>query len=130
MSKPCWITKEECLAFHNELIARFGGHGGIRDVGLLDSALARPQQLFHYEKPTLVELAASYAAGIMGNHPFHDGNKRTGLMAAALFLETNGFVFQASEEEAVVYTLALAAGEIRAAEYAAWLDRSIEPVNR
>lgn len=127
MNEPCWITKEECLAFHHELIARFGGLGGIRDEGLLDSALARPQQLFHYGEPTLIELAAAYAEGIVKNHPFLDGNKRSGLMAAALFLETNGLVFQGPEEEAVLHTLALAAGEIAAGEYGAWLARSVEP---
>jgi len=127
MNEPCWITKEECLAFHHELIARFGGLGGIRDEGLLESALVRPQQLFHYQEPTLIELAAAYAEGIVKNHPFLDGNKRSGLMAAALFLETNGVVFQASEEEAVVHTLALAAGDIGANEYTAWLARSVEP---
>jgi death-on-curing protein len=127
MNEPCWITKEECLAFHHELVARFGGLGGIRDEGLLDSALARPQQLFHYGEPSLIDLAASYAEGIVKNHPFLDGNKRSGFMAAALFLETNGFDFHAPEEEAVVHTLALAAGDIAAAEYAAWLARSVTP---
>lgn len=75
----------------------------------------------------MIELAASYAEGIVKNHPFLDGNKRSGFMAAALFLETNGFEFQAPEEEAVVHTLALAAGDIAAAEYAAWLARSVTP---
>lgn len=127
MNEPCWITKEECLAFHQELVARFGGLGGIRDEGLLDSALARPQQLFHYENPGPTEMAAAYAEGIVKNHPFLDGNKRSGFMAAALFLETNGFNFIAPEEEAVVFTLALAAGELDAFAYAGWLERSVKP---
>ena len=127
MKEPCWITKEECLAFHQELLARFGGLGGLRDEGLLDSALARAQQLFYCGNPGLAELAAAYAEEIVKNHPFLDGNKRSGLMAAALFLETNGLEFTAPEEEAVVFTLALAAGELDAAAYAAWLERSVKP---
>jgi len=130
MNEPCWITKEECLAFHRELVARFGGLDGTRDEGLPDSALARPQQLFHYGEPTMPSMAAAYAEGIVKNHPFLDGNKRTGFVAAALFLESNGFVFLAPEEEAVLHTLALAAGEIGAAEYGEWLARSVEPRGR
>jgi death on curing protein len=121
MKEPNWITKEECFSFHEELVARFGGLAGLRDEGLLDSALARPQQLFNYTSPTVPEMAAAYCEGIVKNHPFLDGNKRSGLMAAALFLETNGYSFTAPEEEAVLQTLALAAGEIGAEEYAAWL---------
>ncbi len=126
MSEPNWLTKEECLVFHTELVARFGGPAGVRDEGLLDSALARPQQIFHLEKPSLVEMAAAYAEGIVKNHPFLDGNKRSGLMAAAIFLETNGFRFIASEEEAVIQTLALAAGKIGGSEFAAWLALNTE----
>ena len=92
MNEPVWIEKEVCLAFHDALLARFGGLSGIRDEGLLDSALNRPLHLFHYGKPSLFELAASYAEGIVKNHPFLDGNKRSGLMAAALFIESNGYV--------------------------------------
>jgi death-on-curing protein len=127
MNEPVWITKEECHAIHHELIARFGGLGGIRDEGLLDSALARPQQLYHYNQPTLAEMAASYAEGIVKNHPFLDGNKRSGFVAAALFLESNGLQLIAPEEEAVFRTLALAAGEIAATEYAEWLASSSVP---
>jgi death-on-curing protein len=127
VNEPLWITREECFAFHSELIARFGGLQGIRDEGLLDSALARPQQVFHYGAPTIVDMAASYAEGIVKNHPFLDGNKRAGLMAAALFLETNGMRFTAPEEEAVLQTLALAAGAIGAAEYANWLAANSKP---
>lgn len=126
MSEPAWITRGECLALHSQLLARFGGLEGIRDEGLLESALGRPRHLHHYERPTTVELAAAYAEGIVKNHPFLDGNKRTGFVAAVLFLETNGHRFSAPEEEAVLRTLALAAGEISAAEYAAWLAESCE----
>lgn len=122
MKEPIWITKGECLSFHQELVARFGGVSDLRDEGLLDSALARPQQAFAYGEPTLAELASFYAEGIVKNHPFLDGNKRTGLLAAAFFLETNGQVFTATEEQAVLQTLALAAGEIGAQEYGIWLS--------
>jgi len=121
---PVWVDREDCLAMHEKLIERFGGLQGIRDEGLLDSALNKPLHVFNYGKPTVFELAASYALGIVKNHPFLDGNKRTGFVAAALFIEANGFSFQATEEEAVLETLALAAGERAEADYAAWLARN------
>lgn len=127
MKEPIWIEKEDCLGFHGALLARFGGLDGLRDSGLLESALARPLQLLAYGNPDLFELAASFAHGNVKNHPFLDGNKRSGLMSAALFLELNGMIFNAPEEEAVLQTLALAAGEIGADEYAAWLRNSCSP---
>jgi death-on-curing protein len=90
----------------------------------LDSALNKPLHLFSYGNPSIFELAASYAVGIVKNHPFLDGNKRTGFVAAALFIEANGFSFQATEEEAVLETLALAAGESTESDYAAWLAKN------
>jgi death-on-curing protein len=124
MKEPIWIEREDCLGFHDELVARFGGLGGLRDEGLLDSALNRAQQLHHDGTPNHFEMAAAYAHGIVKNHPFLDGNKRSGMMAATLFLELNGWIFQAPEEDAVLQTLALAAGELDADGYAAWLERS------
>lgn len=124
MKEPVWIDAADCHAFHGEMLERFGGLEGVRDEGLLESALNRPRHLFSYGKPSLFELAASYATGIVKNHPFLDGNKRSGFMAAALFLEINGHSFRASEEEVVERTLALAAGAIAGAEYAAWLEKS------
>jgi death-on-curing protein len=124
MKDHVWLDKPDCLAFHSQLIARFGGLNGIRDEGLLDSALARPLQLLDYGTPTLFDLAACYAHGIVKKHPFLDGNKRSGLMAAALFLEVNGWTFHPPEEQAVLHTLALAAGELDADAFAAWLARS------
>ena len=121
MKEPVWINLEDCLAFHDGLLARFGGLAGVRDEGLLHSALNRPQQLLNYEKPTLHQIAACYAYGIAKNHPFLDGNKRSALMACAMFLECNGFVFTASEEDAILQTLGLAASEVSEAEYADWL---------
>ena len=124
MNEPLWLNSEIILAIQGELLARFGGLDGIRDSGLLESALNRPLQLFHYVKPDLFDLAASYAHGIVKNHPFLDGNKRAGFMAAYTFLGVNGFQLEAPEEEAVLQTLALAAGEIEADAYAAWLRKS------
>jgi death on curing protein len=127
MKDLVWIEKEDCLGFHGQLLARFGGLDGLRDDGLLDSSLRRPQQLLGYDSPNLFDMAASYAHGIVKNRPVIDGNKRSGLMAAALFLELNGQIFHPSEEEAVLQTLALAAGEIDADGYSTWLARSCSP---
>lgn len=124
MKEPLWITAEVILAVQEELIARFGGLEGLRDEGLLDSALSRPQHLFHYKDPSLFELAAAYAHGLIKNHPFFDGNKRIAFMAAYIFLGANGQELDSPETEVVLKTLALAAGEIGAAEYAEWLKDS------
>jgi len=121
MKEPYWLTRDECLALHDMMLAQYGGCSGIRDEGLLESALARPQQLHHYGSPNLAEMAAAYAAGIVKNHPFLDGNKRTGFMMGAGFLERNGCKFFASEADVVIRTLALAAGEMTEAAYADWL---------
>ena len=123
MNEPVWVTEEDCLSFHDKLLARFGGGSGVRDKGLLLSALARPQHLFVYEKPSLFDLAAAYAHGIIKNHPFIDGNKRSGFLAAALFLEANGIRFNGSERDVVIQTLALAAGESTLQDFSAWLER-------
>jgi death-on-curing protein len=124
MREPFWLTREIVIAIQGELLARFGGLGGLRDEGLLESALARPVQLFHYGTPSTFQLAASYAHGIVKKHPFLDGNKRAGFVAAYTFLGINGFRLEAPEEDAVLQTLALAAGEQDADGYAAWLERS------
>jgi death on curing protein len=121
VKEPVWLLREVVFAAHEESLARFGGPAGVRDAAMLDSALGRPRNLFAYGKPTLFELAASYAFGIIKNHPFSDGNKRTGFIAAVVFLELNGLKFHATEVDAALKTLALAAGEIGEAEYAAWL---------
>jgi death on curing protein len=111
VKEPVWVTREVVI----------GGLPGVRDEGLLESALARPPHLFVYEQPDLFDLAAAYAAGIVMNHPFLDGNKRAGFMAAYTFLGANGVEFAAAEEEVVLQTLALAAGELSGKGYAAWL---------
>ena len=124
MKEPIWIDATDIHAFHLAMLAMFGGLAGVRDEGLLLSALSRPQHLFAYEEAELFDLAASYAHGIMKNHPFLDGNKRAGFVTAALFLEVNGLHFEAPEEEVVSHTLALAAGEMNQSAYAAWLKAS------
>jgi death-on-curing protein len=124
VKEPVWIDESDVYAFHQEMLAMFGGLSGLRDEGLLLSALKRPQNRFAYEKPTLFELAADYAIGIVKNHPFLDGNKRCGFMASAVFLEANGLRFAASEEEVASHTRALATSEIGAEEYAVWLKAS------
>jgi death on curing protein len=124
VKEPLWLDRQDCLAIHEMMLAQHGGLGGVRDEGLLESALAKPRNLFAYAKPTLAELGASYASGIIHNHPFLDGNKRTGFLLSATFLETNGLVFTAPEESVVERTLALAAGKLNEAGYAAWLKAS------
>jgi len=122
MKEPYWISRIECLALHDMMLGNYGGAEGVRDEGLLESALARPQQAFAYGNPTMLDLAAAYAGGVVKNHPFIDGNKRTGFMLAAGFLERNGYEFTASEADAALRTLALAAGEMTETGYAAWLE--------
>jgi len=121
MKEPIWILREVVLLAHEQSLAQFGGSGGLRDEGLLDSALGKPHNLFAYGKPSLFELAASYAFGIVKNHPFIDGNKRTGFVVAIAFLQINGWHLEASEVDATLRTLALAAGAMTEAAYADWL---------
>jgi death on curing protein len=121
---PQWVLRETVLALQERLLAEFGGLSGLRDKGLFDSALARPQQLFAYGKPSVFELAAAYAFGLVRNHPFLDGNKRIGFMTAIVFLELNGKRFTASEADATIKTLAMAAGELDEAGYAKWLKEN------
>ena len=130
MKEPHWIGRDVVLAIHEQLLALHGGSAGIRDEGLLDSALGRPLNLFAYEQASLFAMAASYAGGIIRNHPFIDGNKRTGFVLCAVFLERNGYELVASEEEATVTTLAFAASEIKEAEYAAWLEHNSRRAHR
>ena len=125
MNEPIWLDSQDLYVLHNQLLARFCGLEGIRDEGLLEFALHRPVQKFQYEpKSTLPELAASYSYGIARNHPLFDGNKRSALLAAIVFLGINGMKLHATEEEAVLETLALAAGERTEEEYAFWLTKN------
>src|ERR1035441_3594029 len=99
MKEPQWLLRETVLAMQERLLAEFGGLSGVRDAGLLDSAMARPQQLSAYGQPSLFDLAAAYAYGLVRNHPFVDGNKRIAFIAAVVFLELNGRRFTASRSE-------------------------------
>jgi len=122
VTEPGWIDEQDALTLHDRLLALHGGAAGVRDDGLLKSALARPQQHFAYaEDAGIVQLAAIYTAGIVRNHPFVDGNKRTGFVVGILFLELNGFAFTASEEEAAQAVLALASGAMGETDYMAFL---------
>ena len=121
MKEPVWLDRVDCMAIHEALLDQHGGLAGVRDENMLESALGKPRNLFAYAKPQLADLAAAYAAGIVLNYPFLDGNKRTGFMAAAAFLEINGHEFTATEVDAVIQTLALAAGALDEAGYAVWL---------
>ena len=128
MKEPYWLTVEESLALHEMMMSQYGGSPGLRDAHLLESALAKPRQLFAHGKPTMAELAASYIFGVVKNHPFIDGNKRTGFMLGAGFLERNGRQFTAGEADAALQILALAAGELNEAQLAAWLTATSHPV--
>ena len=122
MTAPIWLLKSAVLAVHSQMMVEFGGATGNRDEGLLDSALGRPVNLFHYEEcEDLARLAAAYAAGIIQNHPFVDGNKRTGFMAAYVFLDRNGAKLTADEVSAATMTQSLAALELDEVAYATWL---------
>ena len=116
-----WLRQDVVVAFHDEQIAEHGGSPGLRDAGLLSSALARPQHKVAYGKPSVFDLAAAYASGIILNHPFVDGNKRAGFLAAYVFLDLNGWDMVASEVEAVGAVLALAVREIDDDNFANWL---------
>ncbi len=124
MKEPTWIRTFEALVFHARLIDLFGGAEGVRDLGLLESALARPRNLFAYAQasPSLAELAAAYAVGISSNHPFIDGNKRMAMQVSFVFIESNGGSVTATQEEACVAFLQLAAGEMTEAELARWFE--------
>ena len=122
MTTPVWIDEPETLTLHDRLIALHGGAAGLRDRALLTSALARPRQHFAYAEPSdIVVMAALYTAGIVRNHPFVDGNKRTGFVVGILFLELNGYRFIASEEEAAQAVIALANGTLDEDGYTAFL---------
>ena len=122
MTEPGWIEERDALALHDRLLALHGGAAGVRDVALLQSALARPRQVAAYARtPGIIDMAAAYTAGIVRNHPFIDGNKRTGFVVGVLFLELNGYRFTASEEDAAQAVLGLAAGTLDEQGYAAFL---------
>jgi death-on-curing protein len=130
VKQPQWVLRETILALQERLLAEFGGLSGLRDEGLLESAVNRPRHRFLYDKPDLFELAAAYAFGLVRNHPFVDGNKRIGFAAAIVFLEVNGVEFHADEADAALQTLALAAHEQDEHGYAEWLEANSRKPHR
>ncbi|VAV92704.1 Death on curing protein, Doc toxin [hydrothermal vent metagenome] len=125
MTPIYWIEKEVILAVHEEQLADHGGAVGVRDANLLDSALARPRNLVAYGDPDIAELAAAYAYGTIRNHPFVDGNKRTGLVAAELFLALNGYELTASDENCVLTILNVADRCLSEADLCKWISENI-----
>jgi death-on-curing protein len=127
MKEPVWIEKEALLLLHLRGLARFGGAEGLRDEGLLDSALARPRNAFHYDDQNdIAALAAAYAFGLVKNHPFVDGNKRAAFASVGVFLAANGWEMNANVVDAIQAVMALAAGEIEEVQFAAWLKQNIK----
>lgn len=123
-----WLSKAAALAIHAEQLAEHGGAPGIRDESLLDSALARPHHVAAYGEPDLAALAAAYAFGLVRNHPFVDGNKRTGFVAAATFLLLNGHDLDAAQQEVVTTFWRLADGSLTEPELAGWFRRRLRPL--
>ena len=120
--EPLWIGLRDALSLQDRLLALDAGAPGVRSQSLLESALARPRQLYAYgESSDIGDLTAAYTFGIVRNHPFIDGNKRTGFVVGVLFLELNGYQFTASEEDATEAVLQLAAGKTSEAEFSKWM---------
>ncbi len=122
-----WLAADVLLAVHEEQLAEHGGAAGVRDLGLFESALARPQNLAAYGDPDAAALAAAYGVGLAKNHPFTDGNKRTAFVAVELFLSLNGFDLVAEDAACVLTMLAVAAGTLDEAAFAAWLRAHSRP---
>lgn len=121
---PVWVQKNVVLALHDVLLSEHGGQPGIRDEGLLDSALARPKQLLSYGEPNLFNLATAYISGILRNHPFIDGNKRTGFMTGHVFLARNGKQLTAPEAEVTQAVIDLASSKMTEEEFTTWLTEN------
>jgi death-on-curing protein len=123
-----WVERAVVLAIHDAQLVDHGGPAGLRDAGLLDSALARPRHRATYGEPDAAELAASYAFGIARNHPFVDGNKRTAFVVLELFLAINGFSLEADDTSCVLMMLALTAGELDEPAVAEWIRARVVQV--
>jgi death-on-curing protein len=126
MKEPVWVEVPEAMVLHDMQLVAFGGTAGIRDMALLESALVRPRNIMNYEspKPSLARLAAAYAFGIIKNHPFVDGNKRTGLVVAFAFLELNGIEMNSSEEETYQVFIDLASGKLSENFLSIWIEEN------
>lgn len=122
-----WIDKQALVRLHDESLALHGGPSGIRDDGLLDSALGRPQHLAAYGEPDIADLAASYGVGLAKNHPFIDGNKRVAFLSVGLFLFINGQRLTATQVDATLAMLAVASSDMQETEFAAWIRGHIAP---
>ena len=121
MKEPKWLTLREVLITHERQLSRFGGGTGLRDRGLLESALQRPINKWQYEQAGFAELAAAYGFGIAGNHPFVDGNKRVAFLALAGFLRRNGILFAPLQLDATAIMLGVAGGEVSEEGLARWI---------
>ena len=130
MTEVVWLTTELVVAFHDEQLRIFGGPEGLRDVGMLESALGRPMNKYAYGEVDLADLAAAYAFGIARNHPFVDGNKRAALLALIVFLGLNGVEFDVPEPEAAVAIQSLAAGALSEDELALWIRDRLSGIQR
>jgi death-on-curing protein len=130
MKEWIWLLQDVILSIHDEQLAEHGGASGVRDRGGLESALGRPLNKAAYETPDVAALSAAYAFGIVRNHPFVDGNKRTAYVAAELFLAVNGFYLIADDAAAISIMLDLAAGKIGEAELTQWLRENIRPATK
>lgn len=122
-----WVPKGTIFGAHAKSLSAYGGADGVRDEGLLESALARPENIAAYDEPDVFGLAAAYAFGIVRNHPFVDGNKRAAFLTAALVLELNGHLLAAPEPDATATMLAFAAGEVSESDFAHWLKANCRP---
>jgi death on curing protein len=127
MTRPKWLPEWLVYEVHEDQIAEHGGAAGVRDAGLLESALARPLNAFAYGVEDIFDLAALYAEGVVKNHPFVDGNKRTGFILSELFLNANGWSFDATDEDVIACVLLLAGGEWDEQQYAVWLRENSSP---
>lgn len=127
MSNWRWVRREALLLLHDESLAEHGGLPGLRNEGLLDSALARPQNLVAYGSPDLADLAAAYGVGLAKNHPFADGNKRAAFLAVGLFLALNGHRLVASQADATLTVFSVAAGDMDEVAFAAWIRQHVQP---
>ena len=121
LKEPVWVTYEQAVAIHSKQLLRFGGAAGLRDEGMLRSALERPVNKWQYEQAGLAELAAAYAFGLAKNHPFIDGNKRIAFMTMLLFLRKNDVRFAPDQAQAAVIILSLAAGEVSEEGLTRWI---------
>lgn len=124
MKEPKWIMDGIVQTIHSMQIAEHGGANGVRDTGLLESALNRPRNIYHYEQGNIFTLAAAYAYGIIKNHPFFDGNKRTGYVLCLMFLELNGYTITAGKEDKYITFYKVAAGDMSEKDLIDWLKNN------